>query len=99
MSTKRERMRKKAQLELRKRDPDAETGLPAKEEKSTKDKPPTLASGFWMILLGSTVMVILFTMGQWWLGVIAGGAFTFIGSMRITKATARSSNTKLHGSE
>ena len=96
MSTKRERMRKKAQLDLRKRDPDAETRLPAKDEKSKEDKPPTLASGFWMILLGSTAMVIFFTMGQWLLGVIAGGAFTFIGSMRITKASARSSKTKLH---
>ena len=94
MSTKRERMRKKAQVELKRRDPDIETALPAEEKEK---KPPTLASGFWMILLGSTAMVIFFAMGEFILGVIAGGAFTFIGSMRITKATARSGKAKLHG--
>lgn len=93
MSIKRERMRKKAQLDLNKLNP------PTKEEKEENhknvkikqksDKQPSFASGFWLILLGSTVMVIFFSIGQTLLGVLAGAAFTFIGSMRISKASGR----------
>jgi hypothetical protein len=77
-------MRMKAQNELKKRSPQEEETISKK-----KDKEPSFASGFWLILLGSTTMVIFFSIGQILIGILAGAAFTFIGSIRISKASAR----------
>ncbi|MHA2251718.1 MAG: hypothetical protein ACXAD7_15245 [Candidatus Kariarchaeaceae archaeon] len=86
MATKRDRMRKKAQLDLQKR-----SGPETEQVQKEPKKAPSFASGFWMILLGSTTMIIFFTIGQTFLGIMAGAAFTFIGSMRISKASSAKS--------
>ncbi len=91
MSSKREQMRRKAQTQLGKTE--SVTDAPMKTK---KEKTPSFASGFWLILLGSTTMILFFTINQVLLGILAGAAFTFIGSMRISKASARKTKNKMH---